>query len=160
MAEAFEPITTQEAFDAAVEQRLAPYADYNEIKAQNETYAGQIVELNSRIQTYETEALKTRIAHEVGIPFDLAQRLTGSTVKGIGVAPHSFASADAPVVFWMKPGISSSGNRDPLLKIFAMMLNMAPACPTSSCMHPRMPRWTCSVPLRTALPRRWPRVWT
>ena len=72
MAEAFEPITTQEAFDAAVEQRLAPYADYNEIKAQNEKYAGQIVELNSRIQTYETEALKTRIAHEVGIPFDLA----------------------------------------------------------------------------------------
>lgn len=52
MAEAFEPITTQEAFDAAVEQRLAPYADYNEIKAQNENYAGQIVELNSRIQTY------------------------------------------------------------------------------------------------------------
>ena len=48
MAEAFEPITTQEAFDAAVEQRLAPYADYNEIKAQNEKYAGQIVELNSR----------------------------------------------------------------------------------------------------------------
>ena len=83
MAEAFEPITTQEAFDAAVEQRLAPYADYNEIKAQNETYAGQIVELNSRIQTYETDALKTRIAHEVGIPFNLAQRLTGSNEADI-----------------------------------------------------------------------------
>lgn len=83
MAEAFEPITTQEAFDAAVAQRLAPYADYNELKAQNETYAGQIVELNSRIQTYETDALKTRIAHEVGIPFDLAQRLTGSNEADI-----------------------------------------------------------------------------
>ena len=30
MAEAFEPITTQEAFEAAVADRLAPYADCNE----------------------------------------------------------------------------------------------------------------------------------
>lgn len=35
MAEAFEPITTQEAFDAAVADRLAPYADYDDLKAQN-----------------------------------------------------------------------------------------------------------------------------
>ena len=35
MAEAFEPITTQEAFEAAVADRLAPYADYNRKDAQN-----------------------------------------------------------------------------------------------------------------------------
>lgn len=49
MAEAFEPITTQEAFDAAVADRLAPYADYDDLKAQN-------ADLNARIQTYETDA--------------------------------------------------------------------------------------------------------
>ena len=42
MAEAFEPITTQEAFEAAVADRLAPYADYNDLKAQNEALAGQV----------------------------------------------------------------------------------------------------------------------
>ena len=76
MAEAFEPITTQEAFEAAVADRLAPYADYNDLKAQNEALAGQVAELNTRCQTYETDALKTRVAHEVGLPFDLAGRLT------------------------------------------------------------------------------------
>ena len=48
MAEAFEPITTQEAFEAAVADRLAPYADYNDLKAQNEALAGQVAELNTR----------------------------------------------------------------------------------------------------------------
>ena len=69
MAE-FEPITTQEAFDAAVADRLAPFADYDDLKAQNADYA-------SRIHIFEMSELKTRIAHEVGIPFDLSQRLTG-----------------------------------------------------------------------------------
>lgn len=83
MAEAFEPITTQEAFEAAVADRLAPYADYNDLKAQNEALAGQVAELNTRCQTYETDALKTRVAHEVGLPFDLAGRLTGSKEEDI-----------------------------------------------------------------------------
>lgn len=60
MAE-FEPITTQEAFDAAVADRLAPFADYDDLKAQNADYA-------SRIHAFEMSELKTRIAHEVGIP--------------------------------------------------------------------------------------------
>lgn len=83
MAEAFEPITTQEAFDAAVADRLAPYADYNDLKAQNETLTGQVAELNTRCQTYETDALKSRIAHEVGLPFEMSSRLTGSTEADI-----------------------------------------------------------------------------
>ena len=85
MAEAFEPITTQEAFEAAVADRLAPYADYNDLKAQNEALAGQVAELNTRCQTYETDALKTRVAHEVGLPFDLAGRLTGSAESAASV---------------------------------------------------------------------------
>ena len=45
--------------------------------------AGQVAELNTRCQTYETDALKTRVAHEVGLPFDLAGRLTGSKEEDI-----------------------------------------------------------------------------
>ena len=89
MAEAFEPITTQEAFEAAVADRLAPYADYNDLKAQNEALAGQVAELNTRCQTYETDALKTRVAHEVGLPFDLAGRLTGSKEEDIRKDAHA-----------------------------------------------------------------------
>lgn len=42
-----------------------------------------MAELNTRCQTYETDALKTRVAHEVGLPFDLAGRLTGSKEEDI-----------------------------------------------------------------------------
>lgn len=75
MAE-FEPITTQEAFDAAVADRLAPFADYDTLKAQNVDYA-------SRIHAFEVAELKTRVAHEVGIPFDLSQRLAGEDENAI-----------------------------------------------------------------------------
>lgn len=95
MAEAFEPITTQEAFEAAVADRLAPYADYNDLKAQNEALAGQVAELNTRCQTYETDALKTRVAHEVGLPFDLAGRLTGSKEEDIRKDAQNLLQLDA-----------------------------------------------------------------
>ncbi len=88
MAE-FEPITTQEAFEAAVADRLAPYADYDTLKEQN-------VQLNARVQAYEADALKTRIAHEEGIPFDLAQRLTGTTEADLRKDAKSFAKLLKP----------------------------------------------------------------
>ena len=53
MAE-FEPITTQEAFDAAVADRLAPFADYDDLKAQNADYA-------SRIHAFEMSELLSLI---------------------------------------------------------------------------------------------------
>ena len=76
MAE-FEPITTQEAFDVAVADRLAPFADYDDLKAQNADYA-------SRIHAFEMSELKTRIAHEDAIRKDaqsLAKLLKPQTPK-------------------------------------------------------------------------------
>lgn len=83
MAEEFTPITTPEAFEAAVADRLAPFADYNVLKDQNAALTVQVADLTSRCQAYETDALKARIAHEVGIPFELAQRLTGTAEADI-----------------------------------------------------------------------------
>ena len=88
MAE-FEPITTQEAFDVAVADRLAPFADYDDLKAQNADYA-------SRIHAFEMSELKTRIAHEVGIPFDLSQRLTGENEDAIRKDAQSSPSCSSP----------------------------------------------------------------
>lgn len=102
MAEAFEPITTQEAFDAAVADRLAPYADYDDLKAQN-------ADLNASIQTYETDALKSRIAHEVGLPFEMSSRLNGSTEADIRKDAQSLLKLLKP----KSPRAPSRGDPDP-----------------------------------------------
>lgn len=96
MAEAFTPITTQEAFEAAIADRLAPYADYDTLKTQNADYARQVNELNGKVKGLETSALRSRIAHEEGIPYELAQRLTGSTEAEIRKDAQAFAKMIRP----------------------------------------------------------------
>ncbi len=98
MAENFEPILTQEAFDAAISARIRreretvrkEYADYDQIKAslsdaqkKNGEHEASIAELQRKIQGYETDSVKTRIALEKGIPLELKDRLTGTTEEEI-----------------------------------------------------------------------------
>lgn len=45
--------------------------------------AKQLTELNSRIKGYETDSVKTRIALELGLPYQMAGRLTGETEEDI-----------------------------------------------------------------------------
>lgn len=104
----FTPITTQEEFDAAIKDRLTrdreaqakktaeKYADYDELKTKTAEYEKQIAgfteqlkgveekdkkiaELEGSVKKYEISALKTRIAHESGLDYSLASRLTGDT---------------------------------------------------------------------------------
>lgn len=104
----FTPITTQEEFDAAIKDRLTrdreaqakkvaeKYADYEDLKNKTAEYEKQIAgfteqlkgaeekdkkiaELESSVKKYETSALKTKIAHEAGLDYSLATRLTGET---------------------------------------------------------------------------------
>lgn len=111
MAE-FTPITTQEQFDAAIADRLKreresqtkKYGDYDALKQKTaeqeqqiaaltkeasdaaKKYAGYdktVAELNAKIKGYETDSVKTRIARETGIPYELAGRLTGETEDDI-----------------------------------------------------------------------------
>ena len=118
MAEAFEPITTQEAFDAAVADRLAPYADYDDLKAQN-------ADLNARIQTYETDALKTRIAHEVGLPFEMSSRLNGSTEADIRKDAQSLRKLlkNPPAPSRGDPDPSGGSKRDALRTFTNQLMN-------------------------------------
>lgn len=111
MAE-FTPITTQAEFDAAIGERLKreresmarKYGDYDDLKvkaagyeqqigemtkAANEAaqkYAGfdqQLAELQAKVKGYETASVKTRIAHEAGLPYELADRLSGDDEDAI-----------------------------------------------------------------------------
>ena len=99
----FKPITTQEEFDAAIKERLsrekAKYSDYDQLKsrvteletenvglkstieATNQSKADadkQLEEMQKQIAGYETASLKTRVALQYGLPYDLADRLQGT----------------------------------------------------------------------------------
>lgn len=102
MAE-FTPITSQEQLDAVIAARLkrdretqkkdfdsqilerdAKIKEYEkqigELGKQLESSGKKddtIKELEGKVKTYETASMRTRIAHEVGLPYELAGRLTG-----------------------------------------------------------------------------------
>lgn len=104
----FDPITTQEAFDAAVAQQLEAeretlmqkYADYNTLKThvgelemqlaearrtaqanaeKAADYDAQLTQLTEQVRGYERGAMCQRVAHETGLPFEMADRLRGET---------------------------------------------------------------------------------
>lgn len=118
----FTPITTQEEFDAAIKDRLTrdreaqakktaeKYADYDDLKAKTADYEKQIAdyteklkgieekdkkiaELESSVKKYETSALRTRIAHETGLDYSLASRLTGESEEEIRADAKSLSEA-------------------------------------------------------------------
>lgn len=111
MAE-FKAITTQEEFDEAIKARLdrqektiaARYSDYDKLKEavakqdeeqrkwrqEAQETAERIKNLTAELETakasikdYETKALKTSIAAEIGLPTGLTDRLTGNTAEEI-----------------------------------------------------------------------------
>lgn len=99
----FKPITTQEEFDAAIKARLSrekeKYGDYDQLKSRvteleeenvglkstieanrqsKEDADKQLEEMQKQIAGYETASLRTRIALQHGLPYDLADRLQGT----------------------------------------------------------------------------------
>lgn len=109
----FKPINTQEEFDAAIKDRIArntksvtdevtkkfegwispedSAAKMKELNDKLDTLTKQagekdksIAELTTKNQAFELSALKAKVAHEKGIPYELAQRLSGTTEEEIG----------------------------------------------------------------------------
>lgn len=87
--------------------------DYDDLKSANETLEKQVGELNGNLQTlttekteletnleetsgkvkdYELNSLKTRIANQAGLPFNLAGRLSGETEEEIKADAESLAA--------------------------------------------------------------------
>ena len=108
----FTPITTQEDFDKAISERLKreretltkKYADYDDILGKNKDLTAQnttlsqaleeatgkikghdkeMAEQTGKIKNYETASVKTRIANELGLPYKLADRLSGESEDDI-----------------------------------------------------------------------------
>ena len=110
----FKPIETQEAFDAAIKERLerAKKTVTDEVKKQYEGWispddakksadeiAGlktQVADLTAKNAAAELSALRTRIAHETGLPYELADRLRGEDEKAIRADAEAFSKLTAP----------------------------------------------------------------
>lgn len=137
MAE-FKEIKTQEEFDQAISERLKreratavkeaaeKYADYEDLKkaateggaklkqleedlaAAKAAHQKEADELNARIKGYETGSVKTRIALELGLPYSLAERLSGETEDDIRKDAEQMAKLITP-----KETAPLAGTEDP-----------------------------------------------
>lgn len=104
----FKTIETQEELDNIVKERIRrereKFGDYDELKKRvselesensalkstveddKQTRAGldaQITELQGQVSNYETASLRTRIALQNGLPYDLADRLQGTDEEAL-----------------------------------------------------------------------------
>lgn len=82
MPEEFTAIETQEAFNEAIKGYITP----DEALKLNEKISSQeaeIADLKSKNLAHERTLLKSKIARETGIPYELSERLTGETEKEI-----------------------------------------------------------------------------
>ena len=107
----FTPITTQELFDAAIKERLEragkKYEGYtspqdleqiksgydkqiNDLTAAAEAsakkyanYDKELADRDAKIKSFETASIKTRVAHEMGLPYGAGEYLKGDDEKSI-----------------------------------------------------------------------------
>ena len=81
----FEAITTKEQFDALVnpmlekarKEAVKPFADYDAVKGQVATLTKDLAARDSSIASLKANEQGYRIAHEEGLPYELAARITG-----------------------------------------------------------------------------------
>ena len=63
-----------------------------DIKGKAAGYEKEITDRDAKIKTYETASVKARIAHEVGIPYELSNRLNGESEEDIRKDAESIKS--------------------------------------------------------------------
>lgn len=83
----FEAITTQEAFDARVQELYGDVAgmqtQITSLTGERDAHAATITQLQGEINGYKKAEMKQRIAREKGIPAEMASRLSGETEQEI-----------------------------------------------------------------------------
>lgn len=91
----FNPINTQEEFDARVTELYGDVADLQSqistVTGERDAHAATITQLQTQIKGYETADLRRSIAREKGLPFDMADRLKGDTEKDIRADAETLA---------------------------------------------------------------------
>lgn len=148
----FTAITTQEELDTIVKARLArekeKYADYDQLKtrvsdlekengvlksaaeaSKNSAadYDKQIADLKKQVASYETASLRTRIALQNGLPYNLADRLVGDNEEALKADAERLAGFLKPAepaapTKSNEPNVGNSNDEDAALK--RMLRNM------------------------------------
>lgn len=100
----------------------------NALTAQLTEKETAITDLTAKNKAYETASVKARIAHEKGLPFELAERLSGETEQDIEADAEKLAqfitpadSRQAPAPLFAPQG--AKGNADPVMADLAGMLD-------------------------------------
>lgn len=153
MANEFKAIETQEDFDAAIKARLdrntktvtdevkksyEGYVSPDEVKKlteQVDTLTKQLTEkdtsiadLTAKNKAYETASVKARIAHEKGLPFELAERLSGETEEDIAADAEKLAqfvsAGKPPAPLYNSQGDAGTGVSGNDAAIMRMLDNM------------------------------------
>ena len=121
----FTPITTQEQFDAAIKERLERaykkyegYTSPDDLEKIRAEYDKQIADLNSaaeasakkyanfekeladrdsKIKGFETASIKTRVAHELGLPYGASEFLKGDDEATIKESAEAFKKLQGSV---------------------------------------------------------------
>lgn len=126
----FKTIETQEELDNIVKERIRrereKFADYDDLKKRvseletensalkstveddKQARAGldaQITELQGQVSNYETASLRTRIALQNGLPYDLADRLQGTDEEALRADAERLAG-------FMRPATHQAPLRD------------------------------------------------
>lgn len=137
----FTPINTQDEFDAAIKDRLARQeakirGEYSDLEKQSQSWQAEkesyektiadnktafedlnqkYTEASGKIAVYETDALKTKIAVETGLPMELRSYLSGSDENEIRKSAEGLSKftkqASVPPLANAEPGLS--GQTDP-----------------------------------------------
>ena len=71
---------------------------------------GSIADLTAKNKAYETASVKARIAHEKGLPYELAERLSGETEQDIAADAEKlaqFVSAGKPAAPLYNPAVNT-----------------------------------------------------
>lgn len=86
-AEKYAKHISPEAFEQKTAELTQKITDLNKIIEEGKTKSGEssktIADLQKQIKGYETASVKTKIAAEIGLPYELANRLSGETEEDI-----------------------------------------------------------------------------
>lgn len=78
MSEEFKVIDTQEAFNEAVKGYIPP-DEALKLNEKINVQEAEIADLKSRNLSHERSLLRSKIAYETGLPYELSERLSGET---------------------------------------------------------------------------------
>ena len=82
-AKKFEGYVSPDDYQKKIGEYETKIKGLNETIKDNEQVVKEVETYKAKIKQYETDSVKTRVAHEVGLPYEMAGRLRGDTEEDI-----------------------------------------------------------------------------